>query len=1019
MKRSRLMLIAISLVLLLGLTATAFAQSTASGANSNGSVPSLINYSGVLKDSTGKALTSISGVTFSIYQDEEGGSPVWLETQNVTPDPSGRYTVQLGATSGSGLPSDLFQSGEARWLGVQVQGQAEQPRVMLLSVPYAMKASDAQTLGGLPASAFVQANSPGAAGKGKSSPGVETQNFIPLFIDNSGDLGNSILFQSGTSAVGIGTTTPTATLEVNGTAQFDGLVGFAPAQTFPGTLSGITAGTGINVTGSKSNPTVSINTTFANEFYPQLNAANTFTKSQTVEGTMTATTFAGSGSSLTNVNAAALNGLSSTAFGQLALSNTYQSSPLGTAIPQVLAPVNNATASAGFNSNPFDLAASSFNSTANAAQKELFRWQTEPAGNNTGSPSGTLNLLFAANGATPTETGLNIASNGQITFAKNQTFPGTGTGTITGVTAGSGLSGGGTSGTVTLTNSGILSLTAGSGIVTSGGQTPTISNSGVLNLTAGTGLNSTGGQSPTLSINTSVVPELGTANTFTANLATTGELAAGGAPSHNIANGTVEVDAANTNTGSYLPGLIFGGGGESISSNRAGTTNLDGIDFYTKKIPRMSLTNGGQFGINTATPSHLFEVDAAATVAQMAMVSSGTDAAISVKNTATGGREYWIDSGSGNAGIGAGNFAVYDVTAGLTRFVIGPTGNVGIGTTTPSGSLEVNSNSTFGIFASGGSTTLAAVGGSANATTGAAWGVQGYSASDAADAYGVYGYAGNTGASSEAVGVYGQSVGGEGVGTFGQYGLTESGTGQSDSGASAGLWGDAGPAGNVAVLGTADAGIGGFFENNSSGFGIFALEALANNPEGEVFAAYNAATGGICQVDNIADFTCTGQIGASVPLDGGERQVAVSAIQSPKNWFEDAGEAQLSNGRAVVTLDSDFTQTVNTNEKYEVFLTPYGDCKGLYVTNRTANSFEVHELDGGGANVSFGFRIMALRKNYENIRFADRTAEMQKLREQNQRMHARKGSGQSHDPRRSPLLKPASQHAELRPAAVK
>jgi len=114
MKRSRLMLIAISLVLLLGLTATAFAQSTASGANSNGSVPSLINYSGVLKDSTGKALTSISGVTFSIYQDEEGGSPVWLETQNVTPDPSGRYTVQLGATSGSGLPSDLFQSGEAR-----------------------------------------------------------------------------------------------------------------------------------------------------------------------------------------------------------------------------------------------------------------------------------------------------------------------------------------------------------------------------------------------------------------------------------------------------------------------------------------------------------------------------------------------------------------------------------------------------------------------------------------------------------------------------------------------------------------------------------------------------------------------------------------------------------------------------------------------------------------------------------------------------------------------------------------
>jgi len=157
---------------------------------------------------------------------------------------------------------------------------------------------------------------------------------------------------------------------------------------------------------------------------------------------------------------------------------------------------------------------------------------------------------------------------------------------------------------------------------------------------------------------------------------------------------------------------------------------------------------------------------------------------------------------------------------------------------------------------------------------------------------------------------------------------------------------------------------------------------------------------------------------AVLSVDAASR-VAMPAIQSPKNWFEDAGEAQLSNGRAVVTLDSDFIQTVNTNEKYEVFLTPYGECKGLYVTNRTANSFEVHELYGGAASVSFGFRIMALRKNYENVRFADHTAEMQKLREQNQRMHARKGSGQSHDPRRSPLLKPSGPQAELRPAAVK
>ena len=50
-----------------------------------------------------------------------------------------------------------------------------------------------------------------------------------------------------------------------------------------------------------------------------------------------------------------------------------------------------------------------------------------------------------------------------------------------------------------------------------------------------------------------------------------------------------------------------------------------------------------------------------------------------------------------------------------------------------------------------------------------------------------------------------------------------------------------------------------------------------------------------------------------------------------------------------------------------------GDCKGLYVTNRTATSFEVHELGGGTAGVSFGYRIMALRRNFENIRMEDHT----------------------------------------------
>jgi hypothetical protein len=118
-------------------------------------VPNLIRYSGTLKDAQGTASvpSTTLGVTFAIYKQQDGGAPVWQETQNVTPDAGGQYSVILGSTTATGLPEDLFSQQEQRWLGVQVQGQDEQARVLLVSAPYAFKAHEAETLGGLPASA--------------------------------------------------------------------------------------------------------------------------------------------------------------------------------------------------------------------------------------------------------------------------------------------------------------------------------------------------------------------------------------------------------------------------------------------------------------------------------------------------------------------------------------------------------------------------------------------------------------------------------------------------------------------------------------------------------------------------------------------------------------------------------------------------------------------------------------------------------------------------------------------------
>jgi trimeric autotransporter adhesin len=282
-----------ALVVAVLLSAVSIDAQTSGDSNTSASVsvPSVIQFSTVAMDPAGGPLTRTVNMTFSLYTNAQGGEPLWKENQSVTPDGSGNYSVYLGITKANGLPASLFVTGQALWLGVQVAGEVEQSRIALVSVPYAIEAGNAATIGGLPPSAFVKANSTPTSQAGKNAnPAVETQNYIPLFINSSGGLGNSILYQSGTTAVGIGTTTPSATLEVNGTTKFDGLAGFASGQTFPGTLTGITAGTGITVSGSASNPTVGINTAIANQDYAQLKAANTFAANQTINASVNVAT---------------------------------------------------------------------------------------------------------------------------------------------------------------------------------------------------------------------------------------------------------------------------------------------------------------------------------------------------------------------------------------------------------------------------------------------------------------------------------------------------------------------------------------------------------------------------------------------------------------------------------------------------------------------------------------------------------------------------------------------------------
>jgi hypothetical protein len=90
-------------------------------------------------------------------------------------------------------------------------------------------------------------------------------------------------------------------------------------------------------------------------------------------------------------------------------------------------------------------------------------------------------------------------------------------------------------------------------------------------------------------------------------------------------------------------------------------------------------------------------------------------------------------------------------------------------------------------------------------------------------------------------------------------------------------------------------------------------------------------------------------------------------MESPEHWFEDFGSAKLARGRAVVKLDANFAKVIRRGD-YRVFVTPEGDCRGLYVRRKSANHFEVRELTGGKSSVVFSYRIVGRRKDIKGHR---------------------------------------------------
>jgi hypothetical protein len=270
--------------------------------------------------------------------------------------------------------------------------------------------------------------------------------------------------------------------------------------------------------------------------------------------------------------------------------------------------------------------------------------------------------------------------------------------------------------------------------------------------------------------------------------------------------------------------------------------------------------------------------------------------------------------------------------------------------------------------------------------------IHGQNLDTGAQGYGVIGQQGGGGS-----GVYGTTPTGYGV-----FGSSNNGIGvRGSSLANIGIYGISyssapGATGIQAVLNAPTPGLGGtalLGQNNGTtniGYGIYGLHlgtgyGVYGNVEtagtttagvgvvGQAPGYTGGATNPITGTQNglgvlaLGDMGATGLVisflGASNPNSAAAVGTAHAAYATlaTESWVEDFGTGQLVNGQAMVRLDPTFVSLVRSDQPYHVYLTPRGDCKGLFVGVAGGEGFTVGELQGGRSGVAFDYRVVAQR----------------------------------------------------------
>ena len=395
-------------------------------------------------------------------------------------------------------------------------------------------------------------------------------------------------------------------------------------------------------------------------------------------------------------------------------------------------------------------------------------------------------------------------------------------------------------------------------------------------------------------------------------------------------NGTMAVNTSNTPaviTSTDAVWLAKGNSGTSPATSFIGTTDAQPLVIKTggnaAANERMRITASGQVLVN---------------VAILQSTQDGLEAI-----------------GTGHAGVlGAGfDFPINGYSGSDFAGVYGE--NTGTG----QGVLGQNTGTGSGVYGL--------------STNAAGFGVQGQNT--ATNGVGIFGQAnggyGVKGSNSSASGT-GVLALGNGITSFTPY---ANGSGLASYGSEVGIYGN----GTTAASGIGVMGLG----NNSvpvnfgTGAGVvgvgqtygtmgLATAPLSNNHWAGYFD-YTSSNNGYAYIGGRAggaDYAILSNgVKSTMVKDENNRNRIMYCTEAPEVLFQDFGSGELVNGSAHITLDKLLARNIKVDAKHplKIFIQPEGDCRGMYVYNKTPGGFDVKELMNGQSNISFTWQIVASR----------------------------------------------------------